>query len=157
MSPSYQDAFLRGTADRELCRLYGLPDAMTEARRAQFFCRLCNMPGAYGVHEAATGRLIGFVLDVPPELPEDMLSALPSRGRTLAFATFHPYQRQGYMREALTALIHRHAQAKDAAYIHCGHLSFNEPSRNLLLSLGFQEYGQHSAGQATIMDRILFL
>ena len=157
ISPSDQAAFLQGTADQELRRLYGLPDAMPEAQRERFFRRLCDMPGACGIYEAASGRLIGFLLDVPPELPEDTLRSLPGQGRTLAFATFRPYQRQGYMREALAFVIKQHLQTKDVAFIHCGHFPFNEPSRNLLLSLGFQKYGQHTAGQVTIMDKILFL
>ena len=157
MGLSDQDAFLQGTADRELRRLYGLPDVMPEAQRERFFRRLCDMPGAYSIYETASGHLTGFVLDVPPELPEDMLSALPGQGRTLTFASFRPYQRRGYMREALTSVIKRHSQTKDAAFIHCGHFPFNEPSRNLLLSLGFQEYGQHTVGQSIIIDKIRFL
>ena len=99
---------------------------------------------------------MGFLLDVAPELPEEMLRSLPEGGRTLAYATFPLYQRQGYMREALAALIEEHFHSKSTPYIHCGHFPFNEPSEKLLLSLGFTHYGQHALGKATIIDKIRF-
>ena len=74
--------------------------------------------------------------------------------RTLAYATFPPYQRLGYMGEALLSMIRRHEA--DAPYLHGGHFPFNAPSERLLLSLGFREYGQHASGKATIIDKTRF-
>ena len=104
-------------------------------------------------------RMYGF----PAELSEDtarrilvMLRSLPEDGRTLAFATFPPYQRQGYMREALTVLMKDRFRANGVPYLHCGHFPGNEPSQRLLRALGFMAHGQHALGKATIIDEIRF-
>ena len=152
LSPEDEAAFLSGIGDRELRRMYGLPLELSEERARQIFQRFSALPAAYGLIRKADDALIGFLLDVPSELPEDMQHALPVGGRTMAYATFPPYQRQGYMGEALLSMIQRHAA--DAPYLHCGHFPFNIPSERLLLSLGFREYGQHASGKVTIIDKI---
>ena len=152
LSPEDEAAFLSGIGDRELRRMYGLPLELSEERARQIFQRFSALPAAYGLVRKADDALIGFLLDVPSELPEDMQHALPVGGRTLAYATFPPYQRQGFMREALFFMIQRHAA--NAPYLHCGHFPFNIPSERLLLSLGFQEYGQHALEKVTIIDKI---
>lgn len=154
-APQDEDAFIRGIADGELRRMYGFPAELSEERSRRIFARFSTLP-AYGLVRKADGALIGFLLDVAPELPEDMLHALPEGGRTLAYATFPPCQRQGYMREALTALIEGHFHSSSTPYIHCGHFPFNSPSEALLRSLGFTVYGQHALGTATVMDEIRF-
>ena len=154
-SPQDEEAFIRGIADDELRRMYGFPAELSEERARRIFARFSTLP-AYGLARKTDGTLVGFLLDVTPELPEDMLRSLPEGGRTLAYATFPPYQRQGYMREALTALIEDHFRSESTSYIHCGHFPFNEPSEKLLLSLGFTHYGQHALGKATIIDKIRF-
>ena len=105
----------------------------------------------------ANDILIGFLLDVPAELPEHILYTLPEGGRTLAFATYVPYQRQGYMREAIQAVVEQHSEAEDVPYLHGGHFPFNEPSQRLLSGLGFTSYGQHTIGNVTILDEICML
>ena len=154
LSPQDEAAFLSGIGDRELRRMYGLPLELSEERARQIFQRFSALPAAYGLIRKADDALIGFLLDVPSELPEDMQRTLPVGGRTLAYATFPPYQRQGYMREALLSMIRRHEA--DAPYLHGGHFPFNAPSERLLLSLGFREYGQHALGKATIIDKTRF-
>ena len=96
LSPEDEAAFLSGIGDRELRRMYGLPLELSEERARQIFQRFSALPAAYGLIRKADDALIGFLLDVPSELPEDMQRALPVGGRTLAYATFPPYQRQGY-------------------------------------------------------------
>ena len=86
-----------------------------------------------------------------------MLCTLPEGGRTLAFATFVPYQRQGYMGEAIRAIMERHCELKDVPYLHGGHFPFNEPSQRLLSGLGFTLYGQHTVGTKTVIDEIPML
>ena len=93
-----EEAFIRGIADDELRRMYGFPAELSEDTARRIFARFSSLPAAYGLVRKAEGALAGFLLNVMPELPEDMLRALPEGGRTLAFATFPPYQRQGYMR-----------------------------------------------------------
>ena len=152
LSPQDEAAFLSGIGNRELRRMYGLPLELSDERARQIFQRFFALPAAYGLVRKSDDALIGFLLDVPSELPEDMQRALPVGGRTLAYATFPPYQRLGYMGEALLSMIQRHSS--DAPYLHCGHFPFNVPSERLLLSLGFQEYGQHVSGKVTIIDKI---
>ena len=154
-SPQDEEAFIRGIADDELRRMYGFPAELSEEKSRRIFARFSTLP-AYGLVRKADGALIGFLLDVAPELPENMLHALPEGGRTLAYATFPPYQRQGYMREALTALIEGHFHSSSTPYIHCGHFPFNSPSEALLRSLGFNACGQHAMGSAIILDKTLF-
>ena len=146
--------FLSGVADRELRRLYGFPEELAEDTARRIFTRFTSLSVAWGLVRKVDGCLVGFLLDVPPELPEDMLRALPESGRTLAFAAFRPYQRQGYMREALCALIDRHLQTGDAGFLHAGHFPCNEASCRLLRSLGFREYGRHRLGETVIVDEV---
>jgi len=153
LAPQDKEAFIRGIADEELRRMYGFPAELSEERGRWIFARFSVLP-AYGLVRKTDSALVGFLLDVAPELPEEMLRSLPEGGRTLAYATFPLYQRQGYMREALAALIEEHFHSKSTPYIHCGHFPFNEPSEKLLLSLGFTPYGEHALGKATIIDKI---
>ena len=153
LAPQDEEAFIRGIADEELRRMYGFPAELSEERGRRIFARFSVLP-AYGLVRKTDGALVGFLLDVAPELPEEMLRSLPEGGRTLAYATFPLYQRQGYMREALAALIEEHFHSKSTPYIHCGHFPFNEPSEKLLLSLGFTPYVEHALGKATIIDKI---
>ena len=151
-----EEAFIRGIADDELRRMYGFPAELSEDTARRIFTRFSSLPAAYGLVRKAEGALAGFLLDVMPELPEDMLRALPEGGRTLAFATFPSHQRQGYMREALSALIEDRFHSKFTPYIHCGHFPFNARSETLLRSLGFKVLGQHTLGSITIVDEIRF-
>ncbi len=153
LAPQDEEAFLRGIADDELRRMYGFPAELSEERARRIFARFSVLP-AYGLVRKTDSTLVGFLLDVAPELPEEMLRSLPEGGRTLAYAIFLLYQRQGYMREALAALIEEHFHSKSTPFIHCGHFPFNEPSEKLLLSLGFTPYGQHALGKAAIIDKI---
>ncbi len=156
LSPRDKDAFLVGISDDELRRLYGFPAELSEDTARQIFARFSSLPIAYGLVRKADEALVGFLLDVPSELPKAMLRSLPEGGRTLAYATFPPYQRQGYMQEALTALMEDRFHANDTPYLHCGHFPCNEPSQRLLRALGFVAHGQHALGKATIIDEIRF-
>ncbi len=156
LSPRDEDAFLIGISDDELRRLYGFPAELSEDTARRIFAHFSSLPTAYGLVRKADEALVGFLLDVPSELPEAMLRSLPEGGRTLAYATFPPYQRQGYMREALTALMEDRFRANDTPYLHCGHFPCNAPSQCLLRALGFVAHGQHALGKAIIMDEIRF-
>lgn len=154
-APQDEEAFLRGIADDELRRMYGFPAELSEDTARRIFVRFSTIP-AYGLVRKTDEALIGFLLDVAPELPENMLRSLPEGGRTLAYAAFPTYQRRGYMREALTAVIGDHFHYGSSTFIYCGHFPFNLPSEALLLSLGFKAWGQHTLGSAIILDKILF-
>ena len=144
-------SFISGISDRSLRTAYGFPADLDRAAAHEIFDRFCGMGGAYSLVLAATGTMAGFMLDVPPELPAETASGLPGSGRTLAYAVFPRFRRQGYMEEALRMFI----PSVKADYIHCGHFPDNEPSRKLLRKLGFRELGRHQAGTGTIVDEIL--
>ena len=156
-SPQYEDAFIIGIKDRELRRMYGFPAELSKGTASKIFAHFSALSTALSLVRKADNILVGFLLDVPAELPELMLHTLPEGGRTLAFATFATFQRQGYMREAIQTVIEQHANARDASYLHGGHFPFNEPSQRLLASLGFTTYGQHTVGTHVIIDEIRIL
>ena len=156
-SPQDEDAFIAGIGDGELRQMYGFPAELSRDTASRIFAQFSSLSIALSLVRNEDGALIGFLLDVPSELPEDMLRNLPEGGRTLAFATFPPYQRQGYMREAIAALMEQHGRAGDASYLHGGHFPFNRPSKRLLAGLGFTPCGQHSVGSWTVIDEIRIL
>ena len=153
MLPEDEDAFVEGTADRELRVCYGLPADMDLDLARRLFQRFCAVSNSYSIVEKDSGTMVGFMLDVPPELPEDIMGMLPEKGRTLTYATFPKYQRRGYMYEALKVVTSYRLEKID--YIHCGHYEENIPSRNLLRKLGFKEFSTHKFGGRDVIDEVL--
>lgn len=154
MEDGDENAFVSGIADRDLRTAYGFPADMEDDVSVQIFRHFRGLDRALSLVEKQSGEMIGFLLDLAPELPEETASSLPEKGRTLAYAVFPPYQRKGYMQEALKTLVPELFQTVE--YIHCGHFEENEPSRNLLRKLGFRECARHTAGKKLIVDEILF-
>lgn len=144
-------SFISGISDNSLCAAYGFPTDMETATARKIFTHFLSIGTAYSLIRTDTETMIGFLLDVPPELPEGIASGLPKNGRTLAYSVFPAFQRQGYMEEALRAYI----STMRSGYIHCGHYPENTPSKNLLRKLGFHEWTKHQAGSRTIVDEIL--
>ena len=143
--------FINGISDKALCAAYGFPVDTDAATARKIFDRFLSMETAYALIRTDTGTMIGFLLDVLPEVPESIAAGLPDNGRTLAYSVFPEFQRQGYMEEALRAYI----SSMESDYIHCGHFPENIPSKNLLRKLGFREWAQHQAGRKIIVDEIL--
>ena len=156
-SPQDADAFIVGIEDRELRRMYGFPLELSKDTAHRIFAHFSELPMALSLVRNEDNAMIGFLLDVPAELPEPMLRTLPEGGRTLAFATFVPYQRQGYMREAIQAVMEQHSSAGDASYLHGGHFLLNRPCQCLLAGLGFSIYGGHTVGTHDVTDEIRML
>lgn len=154
MKESDQNAFLDGIADRALRIAYGLPKEMDETIPPQIFRHFRTLTGSCSLIEKATGHMVGFLLDVDAELPESIAETLEGKGRTLAFAVFPPYQRKGYMEEALNAYISHVFRDHAISYIHCGHFADNEASRRLLQKTGFQVYASHTVKERIIIDQI---
>ncbi len=148
-------SFVSGIADRALRIAYGFPADMEDAVSAKIFERFSGLNNSYSLVEKKTGTMIGFLLEVEPELPENLRTGLPEKGRTLAYAVFPAYQRKGYMLEALQAVIPELFRKAEAEYIHCGHFEENVPSRELLRKLGFREYARHQSRDKLIIDEIL--
>ena len=156
MKDQDENAFIRGISDRTLRVMYGFPEEMDETVPPMIFRHFCDLEGAYALEEKETGNMAGFLLDVVPELPEDISAGLPGTGRTLAYAVYPPYQRKGYMREALKEYIRRLFETTDTAFVHCGRFPENEPSKKLLRGLGFREFARHTAGRKELVDEVLF-
>ena len=146
-------AFVSGIADRALRIAYGFPEEMDDTVSARIFERFSGLEGGYSLIEKGSGEMIGFLLEVDSELPEDLRKNLPGTGKTLAYAVFPPYQRKGYMLETLQALIPE--LFRNAEYIHCGHFEENIPSRELLRKLGFEMHASHQSRDRLIVDEIL--
>lgn len=156
-SPADEDAFIAGIEDVELRRMYGFSTELSRDTARRIFAQFSGLSTALSLVRREDGALVGFLLDVPVELPEPMLQTLPEGGRTLAFATFAPHRRQGYMREAIQAVMEQHSNNRDASYLHGGHFLLNRPCQCLLAGLGFRMHGQHIAGACTIIDEIYVL
>lgn len=65
----------------------------------------------------------------------------PAQSATLGYWTGQPYARQGYMREAITALVHYAFTQLDLSRIEAACLPENKASRGLLESSGFKYEG----------------
>ena len=120
---------------------------------SRIFERFSGLEGGYSLIEKTSGTVIGFLLEGEPEMPENLRTGLPEKGKTLAYAVFPAFQRKGYMLEALQAVIPE--LFRKAEYIHCGHFEENIPSRELLRKLGFREYASHQVRDRLIIDEIL--
>lgn len=154
MADSDETSFISGISDRLLRNAYGFPPDMDGTVSQQVFRQFCKLENAYALIDKATGMMVGFLLDVNSELP--VKSGVPDKGRTLAFAVFPPFQRSGYMQEALKAYIAFLFLETETEYIHCGHFPENGACRKLLDKLAFQEYTSHRVANRVIMDKILF-
>ena len=157
MEKEDEAAFVSGIADRALRIAYGFPADMDDTVSAKIFENFSGLEGSRSLVEKSSGIMIGFLLDVEPELPEDLKTGLPGKGRTLTYAVFPPYQRRGYILETLQAVIPELFWCAGAEYIHCGHFEENIPSRELLRKLGFREYACHQGRDKLIIDEILLL
>jgi len=65
----------------------------------------------------------------------------PAQAGTLGYWTGQPFARQGYMREAIGALVHHAFTRLDLSRIEAACLPENAPSRGLLESAGFKYEG----------------
>ena len=155
MEAADKNAFVSGIADKTLRTAYGFPAEMADDIASQIFQHFFGLNGTYTLAEKSSGEIIGFLLEVPPELPDEIRRGLPEKGKTLAYAVFPPFQRKGYMYEVLKAVIQQLFETGIADYIHCGHFTENISSRELLRRLGFQEYASHRAGSRLVIDEIL--
>ena len=68
------------------------------------------------------------------------------KGCSLFFSLSAAYRRNGYMFEALTAVINKLIYEDNIDYINCSYFSFNDPSRQLQQKLGFHYYWTHTEG-----------
>lgn len=79
-------------------------------------------------------RLIGA-------LTLDNIRRGPAQAGTLGYWMGQPFQRQGYMREALTAMVHHAWHVLDLSRLEAACLPENAPSRGVLEACGFKYEG----------------
>ena len=83
-------SFTGGIADASLRAAYGFRPDMDGRTAAEVFRHFCNLEKAYSLIEKKAGSMIGFLLDVDPELPEEISDGLPEKGHTLAYDRTSP-------------------------------------------------------------------
>ena len=149
-----ENAFISGIADRSLRINYGFPEIIDAELSASILKHFCDLTRAFSINEKHSGNMVGFLLEVDTELPDNIKEMLSGEGRTLAFAIYTPYQRHGYMEEVLNAYIPYLFQNHEIKYVHCGHFEDNEPSKRLLKKLGFKEFINHIIKKRIIVDEI---
>lgn len=149
-----ENAFVIGIADQTLRINYGFPKDVDVEISGKIFQHFCELARAFSIIEKQSGNMVGFLLEVDTELPDNVKKMLSGKGRTLAFAVYKPYQRQGYMEEALNVYIPYLFQNHEIDYVHCGHFEDNEPSKMLLNKLGFHELTNHIVNKRIIVDEI---
>ena len=72
-----KDDFITGINDENLCQMYGLSYPVDGEK---LFRRFVKMNKVYGIFRMVAECLCGFIVCVAPELPEQTLKQLPSRG-----------------------------------------------------------------------------
>ena len=77
MEDGDESAFVRGIADRDLRAAYGFPVDMEEDVSVQIFRHFRGLNRALSLVGKESGKMIGFLLDLAPELPEETASIIP--------------------------------------------------------------------------------
>lgn len=93
------------------------------------------LENTFFLQEKASGALIGAIF-----LEDDSLR-YGVQSRELSYFLAQPYSRQGYMKEAMQALICHLFETSDLECVAARAFAPNTASRALLRSLGFQENG----------------
>ena len=139
------DSFHDYVMDKELSRMYGLPIEKNKEITYKIFKSFLNNGKISALVYKDNSKVIGHVMVVMPELPNEELEKLgEKKGVTIAFAVAKEYQRQGLMQEALRSVTEELFTVQKLDYIHCGYYDFNLPSRKLQEKLGFQYFSGHN-------------
>ena len=89
MEKGDEAAFVSGIADRALRIAYGFPPDMEDRMSSRIFERFSGLEGGYSLIEKTSGTVIGFLLEVEPEMPENLRTGLPMRIFIPASSTKH--------------------------------------------------------------------
>lgn len=126
--------------DKEMDRMMLRSPCNTEEdTRLGFDWFLNKEERAYVIVHKETGKTIGS-LTVYNNVPESVAAQKKvqgKRGKSLSFAISEPWQRKGFMYEAVRAVMEHLFWDENADYIHCGYLSYNLPSKTLQKKLEF--------------------
>lgn len=152
--------FYEYVIDDELSKMYGFPFDKDNIIVSKIFVSFLVGQRTYAISYKENQKMIGHLMIVPPELPQEKLEKLSGkRGVTVAFAINPAYQRRGFMLEALKEVIENLFGEQQLDFIHCGYYEFNNPSKNLQNKLGFQYFSSHiltRKEEIKIIDNILF-
>lgn len=116
---------------------------------------------AYALIDKNSRNLIGNLTVYNHSPYQDTSPALLNkRGRSMSFCLFRPYRRNGYMQEAICAVIEALFQQEGVDYIHCGCFQFNVPSLLLQERLGFTFFASEhiliDGAELTTIENILW-
>ena len=79
MEKGDEAAFVSGIADRALRIAYGFPPDMEDQMSSKIFERFSGLEGGYSLIEKTSGTVIGFLLEVESEMPENLRTGLPEK------------------------------------------------------------------------------
>jgi len=99
------------------------------------FAREDSPWGMFALEHKDTGRMIGMIFTQEDSLRYGVRSA------EFSYFLNEAYAKQGYMKEALGAVIHHLFQTEDLESVAARSFAPNTSSRRLLLSLGFHQDG----------------
>ena len=126
--------------DKEMDRLMLRSTCETEDDlRIGFAWFLHKEERAYVIIHRNTGEVIGNLTvynHVPNSVAEQKLVA-GKVGKSLSFAIASAFRRNGFMYEAVSAVIDHLFQVEKVDYINCGYLSYNVPSKAFQEKLKF--------------------
>lgn len=136
----FEAYFRADLSDREMDRMMLRDPCDTEeALRRGFEWFLYHEERAYVLVQRQSGRVIGnlTVYERVPELVAAHERVRGKRGKALSFALLPEFRGQGFMHEAVRAVIGKLFLEENADYVNCGYLSYNAPSKALQEKLGF--------------------
>ena len=146
-NPMDLEDFLSFAADPEVMLASGATPAVTPAQGETAFRRALWDSGCYAIVLKETGRAIGKI-KFQKDIRRFQVNAL-----SIGYELAKPYWGNGYMPEALRAMIQCAFERKNLDVLAIGHFSGNDRSRRVIEKCGFQYEGtirrafQRSDGQ----------
>lgn len=153
-NPMDLEDFLSFAADPEVMLASGATPAVTPAQGETAFRRALWDSGCYAIVLKETGRVIGKI-KFQKDIRRFQVNAL-----SIGYELAKPYWGNGYMPEALRAMIQCAFERKNLDVLAIGHFAGNDRSRRVIEKCGFQYEGtirrafQRSDGQ--IFDDVCY-
>lgn len=162
MEESDFEDFYELVMDKELSRLYGIPEEKDKKKCFDIFYRFQKRFQSYALEWKENGKMIGFLISCEPvDFPQwQEKPYAEKKGAEFAFAVSPAYQKRGVMTEALKSVIADFFENQQFDYIYAGYYDFNVGSQRLQQKLGFVPCGSHTIskkdGERTIIENVLF-
>ena len=153
-NPLDLEDFLSFAADPEVMLASGATPAVTPAQGETAFRRALWDSGCYAIVLKETGRAIGKI-KFQKDIRRFQVNAL-----SIGYELAKPYWGNGYMPEALRAMIQCAFERKNLDVLAIGHFAGNDRSRRVIEKCGFQYEGTiHRAfqrGDGQIFDDVCY-